>query len=113
MKTKHLPGKLQEYIYKTVMTDDKTASDLRQLERHFIDPDLQLEGINVVSFNDSYTLEKRLQSKYLDFLIPELRKTNGSKYPYKTLKEIVDLVQREIQRLDTEKYSAMLLRDEI
>ena len=64
----------------------RTASDLRQLEHHFTDPDLQLEGINVVSFNDSYTLEKRLQSKYLAFLIPELRKTNGSKYPYKTLK---------------------------
>ena len=53
-------------------TKDKTKSDIRQLARHFIDPDLQLEGILCESFDDFYLLEKRSQSKLLTFLYAAL-----------------------------------------
>ena len=62
-------------------TEDKTLSDIRQVERHFIDPDLQLEGIQCQNFDEFYALEKRQQSKLLAYLVPELRKTSGGKYP--------------------------------
>ena len=46
-------------------TEDKTLSDIRQVERHFIDPDLQLEGIQCQNFDEFYALEKRQQSKII------------------------------------------------
>ena len=69
-------------------TEDKTLSDIRQVERHFIDPDLQLEGIQCQNFDEFYALEKRHQSELLAYLVPELRKTSGGKYPGKTIKRL-------------------------
>ena len=67
------------------------------MERHFIDLDLQLEGIQCQNFDEFYALEKRHQSKLLAYLVPELRKTSGGKYPGKTIKGILDSIQRDIQ----------------
>ena len=94
-------------------TEDKILSDIRQVERHFIDPDLRLEWIQCQNFDEFYALEKRQLSKLLAYLVPELRKTSGGKYPHKILKCILDSIQRDIQRRDDLKYSDMLLRSEI
>ena len=59
-------------------TVDKTDSDIRQWERHFIDDELKLENIEVDSFDDLYNMERRHQSKLLSFLVPRLRKTTSA-----------------------------------
>ena len=81
-------------------TREKTESDIRQLERQFVDDEHKLENIEVDTFDELYNIERRYQSKSLSYLIPRLRNTTHPKHPHTTIKGLLDSIKRKIQWLD-------------